>query len=211
MRELCVRCRRSRATCFCASVRPFTVGFDLVLLQHPNERRCSVTTARMTHLCVAGSTLFEGAGFAGHARVNAMLADPARHCVVLYPGPGSVEAGSPEWRVPDGRKLTVFVIDGTWSTAATMLRRTPAIAALPRISFRASGPSGYRFKRQPRPECLSTIEATHELIAALEPGCEPRGRLLELFDTMVESQLRFASLNPRSPWYKKLPVEHDRS
>jgi DTW domain-containing protein YfiP len=197
MRELCVRCRRSIATCFCPQIEAFDVNFDLVLLQHPNERRSTVTTARMTHLFVRGSRIIEGASFASHAQVDALLADPTRHCVVLYPGPTSVDVGTPEWRVPAGKRLLVFVLDGTWSTAAKMLRMSPNLQALPQIRFTPTRESEYGFKKQPRAECLSTLEAVHDLLEALEPAANRDG-LLRLFRNLVQEQLRFAGRAPRT-------------
>ena len=169
MRTLCVRCMRSVALCYCARVRPFDVGFDLVILQHPRERKRTTATARMTHLCIRNSSLVVGSSFERDPQVNAWLADPSRFCVILYPGRDSVDLSSQAWSPSPGRRLTVFVLDGTWSTAKTLLARSPNLQALPQVRFTPVRQSEYGFRRQPRPECLSTIEAVHDLLEVLEP------------------------------------------
>lgn len=188
-RELCVRCRRSSQTCFCRGIQSFNTGFDLVLLQHPNERRSSVTTARMTHLFVQGSHLIEGIGFEDHPAVQAWLENRTLHCAVLYPGPQSSDIRESTWSIPPGKKLLVFVLDGTWSTAAKMLRLSPTLARLPKISVSSARTSEYHFKRQPRRECLSTLEAVDELIGVLEPQTKTSG-MLEHFRSLVQLQLK---------------------
>jgi hypothetical protein len=63
--------------------------------------------------------------------------------------------------------------------------------------FSGAAPSRYVIKKQPEPGCLSTLEATHELLLALErSGLDryPRpDQLLGLFARMQEVQLGFAA------------------
>ena len=72
---------------------------------------------------------------------------------------------------------------------------------LPRIMFSNAAPSRYVIKRQPEPGCLSTLEATHELLLALDrSGLEHYAQpeqLLGLFQRMQEFQLRCTAANPR--------------
>ncbi len=190
MRDLCTRCLRARSHCYCEQVRPFEVDFELVLLQHPQERKLSVGSARMAHLCIRNSHLVQGTEFESHPRVREWIADPGNHCVVLYPGARSIDVSSPGWAPPTGRRLVVFVIDGTWTVAKRMLVRSPNLMALPQIRFNPKRPSEYGFRRQPRRECLSTLEAVHDLLEFLEPSA-PRANLLEIFRGMVSAQLKY--------------------
>jgi hypothetical protein len=63
--------------------------------------------------------------------------------------------------------------------------------------FTPSAPSRFVIKQQPHPSCLSTLEATHELLVALEQAGLDRyplpDQLLGLFQRMQDFQLRCAA------------------
>src|SRR4051812_19823255 len=88
-RTLCTRCLRSNLTCYCREIRPVSINFQLVILQHPLEYRKSIGTARMTYHSVQNSRLIVGAEFEHHVEVNRLLDDRSHRCFILYPGPGA--------------------------------------------------------------------------------------------------------------------------
>jgi DTW domain-containing protein YfiP len=150
----------------------------------------------MTHLCLAGSSLFVGVRFDEHPGVNAILRDPKNLCVVLYPGKDSINIEEKDRQagglaVAEDRRLVVFVIDGTWPCAKKMLERSPRIAVLPRISFTSTKLSEYKIRKQPREYCLSTVEAVHRVLEILEPSLDASNLLL-VFREMVNAQLGFS-------------------
>jgi DTW domain-containing protein YfiP len=87
----------------------------------------------------------------------------------------------------------VFLIDATPTTRA-IARQNPGLLALPRLAIEPLSPSRYTIKRQPAPWCLSTLEATHELLLALEAAgldeYPDKERLLAAFDAMQDFQVR---------------------
>ena len=130
-----------------------------------------------------------------HREVRSRLENPALHCVVLYPGRDAIALDASEGRTrleidKGGRRLTVFVIDGTWSTARTLLSKSPRVAALPCVAFTPTKPSEYGFKKQPAGYCLSTVEAVIELVRALAPGADV-GQMARVFRDMVARQLAY--------------------
>lgn len=172
-----------------------------VILIHPIERKRRIATGRMTHLCLADSDLIEGEDFSLDSRVNSILSDSAYHPVMLYPGVGSLDVsllGARERasQFPSGKKLAVFVIDGTWHTARKMVRSSNLVG-LQRICFTPSAPSNFRVRKQPREGCVSTIEAVHETIELLggaygfDVSSRAHDNLLSVFDSLVETQLKF--------------------
>ena len=139
--------------------------------------------------------------FGDSVEVNALLGDPGRDCVMLYPGvqAANLTHMSPEARAlltASARRLTIFVIDGTWSTARTTVNQSPNLKAMRRICFTPAGVSNFRIRQQPRPECYSTIEAIHHTIELLgcasDDGSRPHDRLLRVFDKMVDRQIELA-------------------
>lgn len=198
-REICWTCRQPDFSCYCQMVNPVDVHIKFVILIHPIEVKRRIASGRMAHLCLKNSHLIEGQDFSQNAEVNSLLADPTYYPMVLYPGVrsknmtgmSSIEISS---LVPADRKLLMFVIDGTWNTARKMIRLSQNLAYLPRVCFNPKKPSNFRLRKQPRPGCLSTIEAIHECIEYLGesqnlPMQERRhDHLLDVFTRMIDRQ-----------------------
>jgi DTW domain-containing protein YfiP len=232
MRERCYRCFWPKSLCWCDSITPMATSTRFVLLMHPKEwKEEKAATGRLTHLCLSNSAIHCGISFDENEAVQDILRDPKNFPVLLYPGPDaanlSTEGGGGIKRLRElaparGDRLVVFLLDATWALGRKMLRLSPSLQRLPRIMFTPSSPSRYVIKQQPHASCLSTLEAVHELLLALEAGGMDRyplpAQLLALFDRMQEFQIRCAS-DPSREGYRhrayKPPVErvapHGRS
>lgn len=182
-----------------------------VFLMHPKEfKREKAGTGRLTHLCLPASEIHMGTDFDQHAEVQALLRDPNLHPVLLYPGPEAQNLSQGELR-PEAlgsRRLVVLVIDATWACARKMLRLSPTLQALPRIMFTPEAPSRFVIKQQPQAGCLSTLEATHEALLALDRcGLDTYSaptQLLDLFARMQQHQIDCA-LDPNRGGYRRKP------
>jgi DTW domain-containing protein YfiP len=188
VRETCWRCRRPIAVCWCAHVPRLTPRTRVTFLQHPRERHMPIGTARMAHLALAGSRLIEGVAFDDDPRV-ADLFSHSSDVAVLFPGPQARTLET--WHGPPPSELVV--LDGTWHQAAKLLRENPRLAALPRLAFTPPAPGRYRIRKEPRDECLSTIEAVGAILAVLEHDEALAAALMRPFDAMVETQLDYAA------------------
>ena len=182
-----------------------------VFLMHPKEyKKEKAGTGRLTHLCLPESEIHMGAEFETHEPVRALLRDPALFPVLLYPGPAARNLSRGELRPEElgGRRLVVLVLDATWACARKMLRLSPSLQALPRIMFTPRAPSRFVIKQQPQEGCLSTLEATHETLLALERcGLDhypDPAQLLGLFDRMQRFQIECA-LDPNRGGYRRKP------
>jgi DTW domain-containing protein YfiP len=150
--------------------------------------------------------------------VQALIRDPGNVPVLLYPGRDALDLSDTSAPVTggpplaalraqlEGRRLVVFLLDATWALGRKMLRLSPSLQRLPRIMFTPSAPSRYVIKQQPHAGCLSTLEATHELLLALErAGLDTYplpDQLLQLFARMQEFQLRCAA-DPNRSGYRR--------
>lgn len=89
-----------------------------------------------------------------------------------------------------------------------MLRLSPGLQRLPRVMFTPSAPSRYVIKQQPQEGCLSTLEAVHELLRALDrhglDRYERPEQLLALFRKMQDYQIACAA-DPTRPGYRRRP------
>jgi len=175
-----------------------------VILMHTKEARKQRTgTARLATMCLKNSELLIGTEFADNERVNALLRDPGYAPFVLYPGPKTVNFREMDHEaLPAGKTPLVFVIDGTWNTARTLLNKSPNVKALPRLSFSRPYLSRFSIKRQPKPHCVSTIEAIYYLCReAEEAGREKLGAraevLMEILGELVDTQLWYSRQHRR--------------
>lgn len=180
-----------------------------VFLMHPKEfKQEKAGTGRLTHLCLSQSEIHMGVGFDEHESVQALIQDPRNLPMLVYPSAGARNLSHGDLKPADlgERQLVVFLLDATWALAKKMLRLSPSLQRLPRLMFTPSAPSRYVIKQQPVEGCLSTLEATHELLLALErSGLDEYPlpeQLLGLFARMQDYQLRCAR-DPSREGYRR--------
>ncbi|MBP7094662.1 MAG: DTW domain-containing protein [Spirochaetia bacterium] len=211
MRETCPRCRRPVPHCLCALVPPMECRTKLVVLMHPHEvKHVKANTGRLAALSFEDAEILVGVDFDGHARLRELLSDAAFVPMLLYPGEGSRNLSEGGLSPEDlgGRRLLVILLDATWPLARKMLRLSPSLQALPRLMFTPRERSRWVIKRQPHELCLSTLEAVHELMAALDSAgldrYERPGQLLAAFEAVQALQVARAA-DPLSPGYRRNP------
>jgi DTW domain-containing protein YfiP len=200
-RGFCLRCHRSPLTCQCKNILSFDPKIRFVILIHVREAQKRIATGRLAHLCLENSLLLPGYDYSDHKELNALLADPQYHPVILYPGPGSLNLNQVEVKAifPPGKKPLLFVIDGTWTTARKTLQRSKNLQKIPKICFTPKSISKFHvLRRQPEAHFFSTIEAIHETIELLAPAVgfdtsqKKHDILLQVFYRMVEQQLELS-------------------
>jgi DTW domain-containing protein YfiP len=169
----------------------------VVFLQHPREARLAICSAWLAHRALPNSELHRGVRFGQHHRVAALLAEPG--AALLFPGAGSTPVEAAAAAPP----RLLFVVDGTWGQAERMVRDTPALAALPRLSLTPSEPSGYgQLRREPAPGHLATIDAVADALGVLEGEPARFAPLRAAFRRAVELQLACSSGERRAPRHR---------
>jgi len=172
-------------------MEPLAVSTKVVILQHPKEQRKKIGTGRMTHQFLPNSLLLVSWDFDEDPTLSRLLEDPGNQCFVLYPGPESRELSGPGDLVGQVPGVpVVFVIDGTWACARKMIKWSTKLSGLRQVRLPPGAASEYGIRRQPRPECLSTIEAVHRLLQIVElEECRPKNEvMLKAFREMVRRQ-----------------------
>ncbi|MBO7130600.1 MAG: DTW domain-containing protein, partial [Fibrobacterales bacterium] len=191
--ERCLKCWRTRELCLCGKVPSFVSGVRIGILRHPNERRKTIGTAMLAHTCLENSFLLDGIDFSEDRRLRAELERFAPgEVALLFPGPAARPIEESR-----GTLKCLLVLDGTWNEAKKILHYTKFLQALPRVAFAPAEPSTYRIRKEPRPECVSTIEAIAHSLRALGEREEVSRNLKAAFDLMVERQLAFGHSAPR--------------
>lgn len=223
MSERCYRCWRPYSEareCLCPYIKEIECGIKFVFLMHPKEFRHQRTgTGHLAHISLVRSELFVGLEFDKCAPFIRLLKDGAYYPVLLYPEDGAHPAmtvKSEELRAAlssagGGRELLVIVIDATWFCSRKVIEHNPFLLELPRLSFAGSYCTQYRFKREPKAQCISTIESCYYLIkeaqaAGLADAKADAEPLMAVFRRMVQNQIdaqneRVAGLRPNTHAY----------
>lgn len=198
----CYRCFRPKSTCYCSYVREIDIPVKFVFLMHPKEAYKQRTgTGRLSALSLKNSEILVGINFENNSRLLELINSGEYYPMLLFPGKDAVPASGNELKsLTKGRIPLVIVIDSTWFFAKKILRLSPVLQTLPKLSFSESYRSKFQFKKQPAPECLSTIESCYYLIREfIDNGIIPSKNheglkinpepLMEIFLRMVNTQL----------------------
>src|ERR1700689_148934 len=157
---VCSKCHKEKILCICDMIAPLKTKLHVLILQHPQEPDKELGSARIAHLALENSTLNVGLSWPNLSRA---LGRPAIHgnWGVLYLG-GKSES-SDRHGLPGVPLEGIVVLHGTWAEAKTMWGRNPWLPKLKRLVLKPSRRSLYgRLRKEPRRECLSTIESVAE-------------------------------------------------
>lgn len=193
-RPSCYTCFRPIGYCLCQLITPFAAHCNVLILQHPNERKKYNSTAKLVTRALTNAKVLRGLIFDQQQLEQALA---GQKTFLLFPGKEAQDCET----LPLGLDNTVIVLDGTWSEAAKVLRRNPILKQFPTVSFKAPLRSKFYIRRQPKDHYLSTIESIAHLLklSAAASGqkskAEEYDRLLQTFDRMVEQQLSFFPRN----------------
>ncbi|MDB5105427.1 MAG: hypothetical protein JWP91_3116 [Fibrobacteres bacterium] len=209
----CYRCHWLEQYCRCPLIKPFATETRFIILMHVKEAKYEkLGTGRICKATLLNSEIIVGVDFTEHPEVNAIIADPGNHCMVLYPGRNSLDVSKDDVaplleRKASGKTLVVFLIDGTWQSAKKMMTLSMNIRKLPRISFTASHESIFFIKEQPAAYCLSTLESIHFFLGEADrrgveslPG-RPQDNLITVFKSMIDFMVQCA-LDPAMSNYR---------
>ena len=194
-RSICYHCYRPKTSCMCAYITPIETNTRFVILMHPKEfRKTKNGTGHFTNLSLTHCEIHIGIDFTKNDAINTILDDEKNNCFVLYPSGNSINLNK-EKVGDESRQTVLFLIDSTWPCSRAMLKESPNIDALPKVSFTHTKRSAFTFKEQPQAYCLSTMESTLcvlELLNQHHIENIPKGTLndfLKPFHKMVEYQL----------------------
>jgi DTW domain-containing protein YfiP len=188
-RAFCYRCHKAQSVCVCDSIPVVDNATEVIVVQHPRERHHPIGSLRFARL--------------GLQRCRISVAEPAEDgglrakielpegSMLLYPGPDSVEL---ETLPMAERPRQLVLLDGTWTTVRKLLDGDPRLRALPKVRMTPTVEQRYRIRREPRGECMSTLEAMVSALALLEPEREAQWEtLLSAFDQMIDRQIEIVA------------------
>lgn len=199
--ETCPRCYKKMALCVCAGLPELDNRVKVLILQHPQEPDKDLGSARLANLVLRNSVLKTGFSVPNLKALVGQDANPAEW-IVLFLGSkykfrqalangGASEMlyfnrKNEEIRLEPGQVKGVVAIDGTWAQAKALWWRNPWLLKLTRAVVNPRQRSLYgSLRREPRHECVSTIESIAYALELL--GEEPAvvAALLAAFGELI--------------------------
>lgn len=189
--------------CLCACIPAVSNRTRVVVLQHPDEAKHPLNTARLAVLGLKRAELLIGTDI---PQLDSMVAS-AEQAWLLFPTEN--EGGSRPLASYRGSDASLLIVpDGTWRKARQVVRANPVLSTLPRLSLPLGRPSEYRIRKTREPAAVSTIEAIVRTLSILEPWQDFQP-LLKPFSALVEQQVKAMAQRARQPFdaYGKASTE----
>jgi DTW domain-containing protein YfiP len=166
-----------------------TAQTEVIILQHPSEVKRAMGTARILALSLNRCHCLVGEDFSQREDLLSLLGDKNYVHALLYPS-DDAEVVSESWLpLEEGKQRRVILLDGTWKKAYKMWQLAPMLHTLPCGRLPLDLSAGYRIRKPPTQNSLSTVEAGYHLLSILEPDRDFTP-LLTSFEQMIEHQIQ---------------------
>ena len=178
----CPDCRVIFSHCLCALRPRVPTRAGICLLMGDIEPLKPSNTGWLIADVVPDTAAFGWSRTAVDPALLALLADPQWAPYLVFPG----EYVAPERVVTElpqvaGKRPLFVLLDGTWSEARKMFRKSPYLDHLPVLSLQPEQLSRYRLRRSIRDEHLCTLEVAALCLAL---GGEPQAA--EVLETYLD-------------------------
>jgi len=170
----CETCRLKLSHCVCALRPAPTVRAGVCLIMADIEPLKPSNTGWLIADLVPDTWAFGWSRVAVDPALTTLLADPQWQPYVVFPGeyvaPERVVTALPAAAQHTGKRPLFVLLDGTWSEARKMFRRSPYLDHLPVLSLQPGHDSTYRLRRSAHAQHFCTAEVAAQCLAlAHEP------------------------------------------
>jgi hypothetical protein len=224
--DVCDHCDKIKALCFCADLISHDNRVPVVILQHPQEPDKELGSARLANIVLKNSVLRTGLSSASLKAVVGQEVDPSKW-IVLFLGSKYkfreiqreqmhsdiyiFDKKDQEVLMPLDTIEGVIAIDGTWAQAKTLWWRNAWLLKCKRAVINPRRKSLYgNLRREPRPECLSTIETIAYTLEILGEDEAITNDLLNTFQTLLNKYKDYAKNTNRVAKPGVRPTSHRR-
>lgn len=207
----CAGCRLIASHCICALRPKVPTRAGVCLIMGDIEALKPSNTGWLVADVVADTFAFGWARTAVDPALLALLADPQWQPLVVFPAEYAdpqrvVGTELPAAPVADGRRPLFVLLDGTWSEARKMFRKSPYLDRLPVLSLHPDQVSGYRLRRSSHEHhfCTSEVAALCLALAGEDRAADTLAAWLDVFSAHYLSVKRNLPLNRDSTAHQRL-------
>ena len=196
-RKYCSVCARAESTCVCQWVQPQSNQTPVLILQHTDETKKALGTARLVEQGLYNAKVLSHTTFLKHECLAALNQFEATNPCLLY-------ARKTDERIPhidldlnhkkplSKRQAASFdsiiLLDGTWRNTREILHKNEWLSFLPTIALKNVGESRYRIRKAAQKDALATIEAVSTLLSVLDVQFNQHA-FLKPFEKMIDLQI----------------------
>ncbi|MGN6827950.1 tRNA-uridine aminocarboxypropyltransferase [Paucibacter sp. M5-1] len=211
-KERCARCRLIPSHCMCA-LRPQLVApprAALCLIMAEFEPLKPSNTGWLVADVLPQTHAFAWSRVAVDPALPALLADPQWQPYLVFPGefvaaPERV-VSEPAPPPSDGRRPLFVLLDGTWSEARKIFRKSPYLDRLPVLSLRPEQLSRYRLRRSSHEHhfCTSEVAALCLALAGDLYAAQTLEAYLDVFSARYLSARQSVPPDPQDAAHQRL-------
>lgn len=192
----CQRCLLPEKNCLCATLSPQQARSRFCLVMFDSEPMKPSNTGRLIADILPDTLAFGWSRTEPDPALLAAVRDPQYQPMVVFPATYADE-GRPVLNSPplSGKPPLFIVLDGTWTEARKMFRKSPWLDALPVMSLNLTRPSNYQLRVAHAAGQHCTAEVAAELL--LQAGDTSAGEaLFQHFDLFRQ---RYLAGKPHHP------------
>lgn len=194
-RATCARCKKPEVVCYCHTLQTVANHWPVHILQHPNEARHAIGTARIAALSLVNCTLEIGNAFSKSSTALLFKSRP----LLVYPSANALPLESLQGTQP----RPLIILDASWKKSRRILHESPILNTLQTVSFASQKTSRYQIRKEPKPGYLSTLEAIVHALSTLEKDAAKYQPLLDTMDYMIQRQIEHMQPDVFTRRYKK--------
>lgn len=214
--ETCPNCEKILPLCVCEyAQKPQDNRVHVLILQHPQEPDKELGSARLANMILRKSTLKTALSVPNLNKALGFAANPAEW-IVLFLGSKyqfrELAKDAPESDLylfnrkgelvdmPREQIKGVIVIDGTWAQAKTLWWRNAWLLKAKRAVINPRMLSMYgKLRKEPRRECLSTIESIAYTLEILGESKQTTEALLDGFQGLIGKYRQYQKEKRQQP------------
>ncbi|AJJ55198.1 DTW domain protein [Yersinia pseudotuberculosis IP 32953] len=161
----CQNCLLAERFCLCDTIKPQQANSRFCLIMFDTEPLKPSNTGRLIADILPDTHAFLWARTEVDPELLAAISDPLRQPYVVFPEAYAEPERQVINQLPISDKPPLFILlDGTWTEAKKMFRKSPYLAGLPLLSLQVSHLSDYQLREAQRPEQHCTVEVATALL-----------------------------------------------
>lgn len=196
----CQRCLLPNKNCLCATLQPVEARSRFCLVMFDSEPMKPSNTGRLIADILPNTQAFGWSRTDPDPALLAAVSHPDVQPMVVFPG-SYADADRPVISAPplSGKPPLFIMLDGTWTEARKMFRKSPWLDTLPVISLTLTRPSNYQLREAHAEGQHCTAEVAAELL--LQAGDVTAGTAL--FQHFNLFRQRYLAGKPHHPIHQQ--------